>query len=175
MKKFNLKTIIGIVLIMTVSLKSHSQVSKVEIVATGLTCSMCSKSINNQLKTVPEVDSIAINLNTNTFIIFPKKGNTINPGILKERVEKAGFFVGSMIITISFDNLKIENNFAIEKDGLSLIFVDTKTKILNGKTKLKIVDKGFITQKEYKKNIKNLSKYPSDNMNHKEEYHLITI
>lgn len=175
MKQFNVKTIITIVLIMTISLHAYSQVSKVEIVATGLTCSMCSKSIHNQLKTVPAVDSIAINLNANTFILFLKKGNTINPSVLKERVEKAGFFIGSMIITMSFDNLTIENNFAAEKDGLSLLFVEPKTKILNGKTKLKIVDKGFITQKEYKKMVKNLSKYPSDNINNKQEYHVIII
>lgn len=175
MKKLNLKTIILAILIMVVSPQSYSQISKVEIVATGLTCSMCSKSINNQLKAIPEVDSINTDLNTNTFIVFLKKGTNIKPRTLKERVEKAGFFVGSMIATMTFDNLKIEDNSTFNKDGLNLIFVDPKTKILNGKIRLKILDRGFVTQKEYKRNLKNLSKYPSYNNNSKEESHITII
>lgn len=173
MKKFNLLTVIlATIIMMSTSLKSHAQISKAEIVATGLTCSMCSNSINKQLESLSEVEKIDIDLNTSTFIIFLKKENTITPNTLKEKVEKAGFFVGSMIITMPFDNQKIGNNLSINKEGLNLIFADTKTKVLNGKTRLKILDKGFVTQKVYKKNQSNFSKYPNYNI---DEYHVITI
>lgn len=175
MKSSNLKTVLLAILIMTASLKSHAQISKVEIVATGLTCSMCSNSINKQLKSLSEVESIKIDLNTNTFIVYLKKENTITPRILKEKVEKAGFFVGSMTVTISFDSLKISNSSSVNKDGLNLIFVDTETKVLNGTTRLKILDKGFVTQKEYKKNQNTLSKYPTYNLNNLNVYHIINI
>lgn len=71
---------------------------------------MCSKSINNQFKAIVEVDSINTDVNTNTFIAFLKKGSSITPRTLKERVEKADFFIGSVIVTMVFDNLKIEDN-----------------------------------------------------------------
>ena len=81
---------------------AEAQITKAEIVATGLTCSMCSNAINKQLKSLTEVDSVVIDLNTNTFVVHLKKEAMISPRILKERVEKAGFFVGSMIVTMNF-------------------------------------------------------------------------
>lgn len=152
-----------------------AQISRAEIVATGLTCSMCSNAINKQLKSLTEVDSVVIDLNTNTFVVHVKKETMITPRILKEKVEKAGFFVGSMIVTMSFDNEEVADNIKIEKDGLSLVFVDTKAKTLQGETKAKIMDKGFVTQKEFKKLSKSLSKYPTYIAGNEDDYHVKLI
>lgn len=70
-----------------------AQISKAEIVATGLTCSMCSNAINKQLKSLTEVDSVSIDLNTNTFLVHLNKESNVSPRTLKERVEKAGFLL----------------------------------------------------------------------------------
>jgi copper chaperone CopZ len=150
----------------------EAQISRAEIVATGLTCSMCSNAINKQLKSIAEVDSVVIDLNTNTFVVHVKKETMITPRVLKEKVEKAGFFVGSMIITMSFDNVEVADNYKIEKDGISMVFVDTKAKTLNGETKAKIMDKGFVTQKEFKKLSKSLSKYPTYVVGNEDDYHV---
>lgn len=150
----------------------EAQISKAEIVATGLTCSMCSNAINKQLKSLTEVDSVVIDLNTNTFVAHLKKDNNISPRILKERVEKAGFFVGSMIITMSFDNVEVADNFKIEKDGYSMVFVETKAKTLVGESKAKIMDKGFVTQKEFKKLSKSLAKYSTYISGNEDDYHI---
>ncbi len=171
----NLKNIIFTLTALLLFSNAESQISKVEIVATGLTCSMCSNAINKQLKSLSEVDSVVIDLNTNTFVVHIKKEANITPNILKERVEKAGFFVGSMIVTMYFENVAIADNIEIEKDGLSIVFVDTKTKVLNGETKAKIMDKGFVTQKEYKKLNKSLSKYPTYTLNNERVYHVKVI
>ena len=149
-----------------------AQISKAEIVATGLTCSMCSNAINKQLKSLAEVDSVVIDLNTNTFVVHIKKESNASPRILKERVEKAGFFVGSMIVSMSFENLDVTNNFKIEKDGLAMVFVETKAKTLNGESQVKIMDKGFVTQKEFKKLSKSLSKYPTYIEGNEDDYHV---
>ena len=71
---------------------SNAQISKIELRATGLTCSMCSNAIFKQLESISDVDSVATDLNTNTFIVFLKKDNKLNPKTFKEKVEKAGFF-----------------------------------------------------------------------------------
>ena len=151
---------------------ANAQLSKAEIVATGLTCSMCSNSINKQLKSLSQVDSVATDLNTNTFTVYLKKDNDLSPRILKENVEKAGFFVGSMVVTLPFDNLKIEDNLAVKKDNLALVFVDARPKVLNGSTRIKIQDKGFVTQKQYKKLAKSYSKYPTYSFENEDEYHV---
>ena len=151
---------------------ANAQLSKAEIVATGLTCSMCSNSINKQLKSLTQVDSVATDLNTNTFTVYLKKDNDLSPRILKENVEKAGFFVGSMVVTLPFDNLKIEDNLAVKKDNLALVFVDARPKVLNGSTRIKIQDKGFVTQKQYKKLAKSYSKYPTYSFENEDDYHV---
>lgn len=175
MKKVNFKYIIVLIIALITNLNAHSQISKAEIIATGLTCSMCSNAINKQFKALVEVDSVDTDLNTNTFIVYLKKGSAITPRILKERVEKAGFFVGSMVVTMSFDNLNIDDNLSLVKENSTLVFVNTKTKTLNGDTKVKIVDKGFVTQKEYKKLLKSLSKYPTYAVENEDDYHLKVI
>lgn len=151
---------------------SNAQMSKAEIVATGLTCSMCSNAINKQLKSLSEVDSVSIDLNTNTFVVHIKKEANVSPRTLKEKVEKAGFFVGSMIVTMAFDNTEISENSKIEKDGIALVVIDSKTKVLNGETKAKILDKGYVTQKEFKKLSKSLSKIPTYQEGNEDDYHI---
>ena len=159
-------------ILMLAASSANAQLSKAEIVATGLTCSMCSNSINKQLKSLTQVDSVATDLNTNTFTVYLKKDNDLSPRILKENVEKAGFFVGSMVVTLPFDNLKIEDNLAVKKDNLALVFVDARPKVLNGSTRIKIQDKGFVTQKQYKKLAKSYSKYPTYSFENEDDYHV---
>lgn len=154
---------------------SFAQITKAEIVATGLTCSMCSNAINKQLKKLPEVEKVDIDLNSNTFIVYLKKNNNISPKTLKESVQKAGFFVGSMIVTMDFDNQKINDNSKLKKDNLNLIFIDTNPKTLNGITKFKVLDKGYLVMKDFKKNLKLYSKYPSYNLDNENDYHLKSI
>lgn len=172
-----MKTIYKIVITIVVLLSTNSfaQITKAEIVATGLTCSMCSNAINKQLKKLPEVEKVTIDLNTNTFIVSLKKNNSITPRILKESVQNAGFFVGSMNITISFDNQKISENSKLKKDNLNLIFIDSNTKTLNGMTKLKVLDKGYLVMKDFKKNLKLYSKYPTYLLDNEDDYHLKTL
>ena len=172
MKKIR-QSLLSIALILAVfNAPLNAQISKAEIIATGLTCSMCSNAIIKQLSAMSEVDSVTTDLNTNTFIVYLKKANTLQPKSLKHRVEKAGFFIGSLVLTMSFENLKVDNNLVVKTGGNTLIFVDTKAKVLAGQTKVKVLDRGYITQKEHKKMIKSFSKLPSYALENEEDYHL---
>lgn len=152
-----------------------AQISKAEIIATGLTCSMCSNAINKQLTSLPEVAKVETDLNTNTFMVYIKKDSKITPKILKENIEKTGFFVGSMVLTMQFEDLKTEDNLSITINNLSLVFIDKEAKILNGETKVKILNKGFITQKEFKKLIKSYNKYQGYGTENNDNYYVKTI
>lgn len=175
MKNISLKFISIACLVLITSTTSYSQISKADIIATGLTCSMCSNAINKQLKALTEVDSVSTDLNTNTFTVYLKNNNSVSPKFLKTSVEKAGFFVGSMVLTMAFDNLQIENNSAVKNGEQTFTFIDVKAKILNGETKVKVLDKGFVTQKEFKKTFKTFSKYPSYVVESENNFHLKTI
>lgn len=140
-------------------INSYSQISKAEIIATGLTCSMCSNAINKQLKTLPEVEKVMIDLNSNTFMVQLKKGNNITPQTLRMNIEKSGFFVGSMILTIDADNVQTKENTSFTNASGTYILVDNNAKPTNGTLRLKVLNSGFVTKKEYKQSAKILSKY----------------
>ncbi len=154
------------------AMQANAQITKAELVATGLTCSMCSNAINKQFKSMPEVESVTTDLNSNTFTINLKKGNTLTPKAFKDKVEKAGFFIGSLVLTMPFDNIKAADNIAYNNNNISYIFLDTKTQTLQGDVKVKVLDKGFVTQKEYKRLTKSYSKYPSYAVNTDRNFHL---
>jgi copper chaperone CopZ len=165
----------AILLVLLTGVKSYSQISKVEIMATGLTCSMCSNAINKQLKSFTEVDSIGTDLNTNTFTVYFKKDNSLQPKVLKNAGEKAGFFVGSMVLTVKFHTQKIEDNTTVKIDEATYTFIDIKNPVAHEETKYRVMDKGFVTQKEYKKLVKSYSKYPSYIVENENDYHLKAI
>ncbi|MFW0739624.1 heavy-metal-associated domain-containing protein [Flavobacterium sp. T12S277] len=152
--------------------KSYSQITKAEIMATGLTCSMCSNAINKQLKSFTEVDSIGTDLNTNTFTVYFKKDNSLEPKVLKKAVEKAGFFVGSMVLTAKFHVDKIEDNTTLKVDDATYTFIDIKKPVEHAEAKYRVLDKGFVTQKEYKKLLKSYSKYPDYATENENDYYL---
>ena len=157
------------------AIKVSAQITKAEIIATGLTCSMCSNAINKQFKTMPEVENVTTDLNSNTFTIYLKRGNKLTPKTLKDKVEKAGFFVGSLVLTMPFNNMKAADNVTYTTNDVSYIFVDTKTQILQGDVKVKVLDKGYITQKEYKKLETSYKKYPTYVLNTNNNFHLKTL
>jgi copper chaperone CopZ len=149
-----MKNIIITLFTLFFAIQSNAQIVKAEIIATGLTCSMCSNSINKQLKSLSEVASVDTDLNTNTFTITMKPNSNVSPKLFKDNVEKAGFFVGSLVLFMDTNSV---TNF---------INVEEKELPSSKEIKVQILDKGFITDKEFKKlskKYKNSTTYLSNN------------
>ncbi len=127
-------------LMLLLGTKSDAQIFKIEIRATGLTCSMCSNAIFKQLQSIAEVDSLQTDLNTNTFVVILKKENSLTPKIFKEKIEKAGFFVGLFIVTAMPQTIN-QRNYVLLND-----------KTTNASTiRFQVLDKGYVSDKEFKK------------------------
>lgn len=138
---------------------SYAQISKAEIIATGLTCSMCSNAINKQLKAMPEVEKVMIDLNNNTFVVNLKNNSLVTPQMLKSNIEKTGFFVGSMILTMDANKVEPKDNSSFKNASGTYVFVNPDEKATSEKLRLKVLNSGFVTKKEYKQSSKLLSKY----------------
>ncbi len=133
------------------SIAANAQVTKVSLQASGLTCSMCSNSINKALKTVDFVDKIDANIKTSTFYVTFKKGKKIDFDLLKKKVEDAGFSVASFVADVQFNNVQVNNQSVIVGDK-TFFLINSKDQILNGTKAVRVIDKGFVSSKEYKKN-----------------------
>ena len=134
------------------SVAANSQVTKVSLQASGLTCSMCSNAINKALKSLDFVDKIDANIKTSTFEISFKPNSKVDFEKLKKKVEDAGFFVASFNATVQFNNVKVMSNNAVKVGDKILQFVNVKDQTLNGAKTVRVIDKGFVSSKEYKKN-----------------------
>ncbi|MBC7495432.1 MAG: heavy-metal-associated domain-containing protein [Flavobacterium sp.] len=161
----NLKYKFITIIVILTSAVSTAQISKAEIKATGLTCSMCSNAINKQLKSMPEVANVDTDLNTNTFTVTLKTDNTLSPKIFKEKVEKAGFFIGSLIVSMKSEALN-------SKD---YIFVNNKTEAATSEVKIQVLDKGYVTDKEYKKLVKSFKNIASYAVMNEDDFHVKMI
>ncbi len=170
-----MKKILIITIMLFASIIANAQITKAVLTATGLTCSMCSKATYKQLISIPEVEKVETDLNNTAFILHFKKGSTVNPGELKQKVEDAGFSVGELIVVFKFNNQKAENNKSFTLNNITYTFMDTKPGVLAGEVKVKVLDKGFVVEKEYKKLAKLAKQYPTYDAAKNNSYHIKTI
>ena len=129
----------------------QGQFTGASIQASGLTCAMCSRAIDNSLKQIPFVASVQADIKNSAFNIVFKKGQTADIDQLEKAVEDAGFFVAKFTITGVFSNTAIKNDEHIAIEGKEYHFLNIRDQVLNGEKKLIIVDKNFLTQSAFKK------------------------
>ncbi len=168
------KIILSTILLFT-GVIANAQITKAELTATGLTCSMCSKATYKQLTALPEVEKVDTDLNKTAFILHFKPGSTVNPGDLKKAVEEAGFAVGELVVVFNFKNQQSEDNGSFTQDNITYTFMDSKPAVLAGEVKVQILDKGFIVDKEFKKLSKLAKKYPGYTSASNNSYHIKTL
>ena len=161
MKKINKVYMVVASIVLMFSIKSNAQIVKAEIRATGLTCSMCSNAINKQLKGLPEVTNVETDLNTNTFTVTLKEGNELSPKTFKEKVEKAGFFIGSLIITAKSEIV-----------GKSPYIIVNDKKSDTTEVQFQVIDKGYVTEKEFKKLSKSYKDIATYVANSEDDFHI---
>ncbi len=146
-----MKKILLVLIAFLVTGIASAQIKRAELQAAGLTCAMCSNAINKALKKVPFIETVETDLNKNIFSITFKKGSTVDIDELQKKVKEAGFSVGNLWLVISFDNDSVKNDTHIATAGSNFHFLDIKQQVLSGDQKIRIVDKNFVSAKEYKK------------------------
>jgi copper chaperone CopZ len=152
-----MKKLLMLIMIGFLANSAQSQFSKASLQATGLTCAMCSNAINKALQAVPFVESVRSDIKNSAFNIVFRADNEVSIDALKEAVEDAGFSVGSLKVTGNFQEMKIEKDKHIQIGNEYFHFLNSGNQTLNGETTFKIVDKSFVTDKEFKK-VSGLSK-----------------
>ena len=134
-----------------VGVTASAQFKSATLQASGLTCAMCSNAINKSLKTLSFVTGVEADIKTSSFVINFKEGADINFDQLRKKVEDAGFSVAKLQIVADFKNVTVQNDQPLTVDGKVLHFLNVKSQQLNGEKTITIVDKNFLSAKEYKK------------------------
>jgi copper chaperone CopZ len=140
-----------LILLLSASGIVSAQVVRAELQAAGLTCSMCSRATDKQLRTLDFIDSVGTDLSHATFLLYFKKDKVVDFDQIRKKVEDAGFSVAMLKVTYKFDNLKVDNETQFSYNNSQFNFIDITPQTLNGEVVFRIMNKGFLSGKEYKK------------------------
>ncbi len=146
-----MKNIIVLLLILSGSLMTKAQFTGAQISAAGLTCAMCTKAIYNGLGKIQGVENVDVDIKTSSFKLTFAEGAFVDPDQLKKAIEDAGFSVAKLKLTGNFDNLAIGNDAHVTIGGNTYHFLRVNATNLNKEQTLTLVDKNFLTAKEFKK------------------------
>ena len=131
---------------------ASAQIIKVELQAAGLTCSMCSRAVDKQLRTLDFIDSVEIDLSRAMFVLYFKKDKALDFDKVRQKVEDAGFSVALFRIHYWFENYSMKSNSILSYRNINFSFKDVVPRIIkDGHWSFRIIDKGFLSDKEYKK------------------------
>lgn len=141
------------------ALGSSAQFTTGSLKASGLTCAMCTKAVNVALEKVPFVKEVKVNIKDQEYKLVFKEENNIDFDALSKAVEDAGFSVASLKVTGKFSGVVAEKDKHAEINGINLHFLNGNKEELNGEKTVTIVDRNFLSSKEFKKHT-SASKHP---------------
>jgi copper chaperone CopZ len=146
-----MKNILLFLMVIGFSLTGNAQIKKAKLQASGLTCSMCSNAIFKSLKAVSFIDQVESDVETSTFEVIFKENEKVDLDAVQKAVEKAGFSVSQLVFTMNVSQLAVKNATQVTVDGQHYYFVNVKEKTVSGDVDFRILDKPFVSSKEYKK------------------------
>ena len=146
-----MKRIIVLFILLAAGILSQAQFTKARLQASGLTCSMCNNAINKALKGLSFVNTVKSDIKNAAFDVEFKEGTSVDIDAIKAAVEDAGFFVAKLQLTGNFDNVNVKNDEHVVIGGKTFHFLEVNDQVLNGEKTLTILDKNFLTNKEFKK------------------------
>jgi hypothetical protein len=122
---------------------------------------MCTNAIHKSIQTLDFVDDIQVDLKTYDFQLSFKPGIPVNFTLIKKKVESAGFSLTNFIVSLQLNNVPLNQEHAVTVDGNTLVFTDGTTGKLDGELRLRLMEKGFMSNKEFRKTKLKASATPS--------------
>lgn len=146
-----MKKIFFVVSLILGSFITHAQFSSANLTAAGLTCAMCTKAIYNTLEKMPFISKVEADINNSAFVLTFKYGATVDPDALKNAVEDAGFSVARLTLNGNFGDVTLQKDTHLTLGGKTFHFINANGKTLHGDVSVKVVDKDFVSPKEFRK------------------------
>ncbi len=133
------------------SFTASAQFNSAKLTAAGLTCAMCTRSINVALEKLPFIESVTPDIKTSAFEIKFKSGKVVDFDAVKNAVEGAGFSVSKLVVKTNFQNTEVKNDAHVKVGDKTFHFLKVPTGKISGEKAITIVDKNFLAAKEQKK------------------------
>jgi copper chaperone CopZ len=130
---------------------ANAQFTSASLQASGLTCSMCSKAVKNALEKVSFVARVQVDIKNQQYNLIFKDSADVDFDDLGQAVEEAGFSIAALSAKVSVYNVVLEKDKHLQIGNKNFHFLNGSGQQLSGLITLKMVDKGFLTAKEFRK------------------------
>jgi copper chaperone CopZ len=146
-----MKKLFIVAAVLLTSIFANAQFQTASLTAAGLTCAMCTKAIYNSLEKIPAVEKVHADIKSSQFLITFKKDASIDPDQLKNAVEDAGFSISRLKLTGNFNHITVSSDTHVQIGGKAFHFVKSSDQVLDGTQTITMVDRNYVTAKEFKK------------------------
>ena len=146
-----MKNLLFVIALMAGVTNASGQIKSASLTASGLTCSMCSKSIYKALEKVPSIESVDVDIDESVFKIKFKKAANVQPDEIKQAVVDAGFAVASLKMTADFPATQIGTDTHINFANGTYHFLNVPAQTISGEKTFTVIDKNFVSAAEFKK------------------------
>jgi len=140
--KLKLFLMAGLFIIAT---SANAQIKSAEVLASGLTCSMCSKAIFKALSSLPFVDTIKVNIETSVYQLNFKKDSAVKIESIRDAVYDAGFAIAKLSITANWKDKNAIKDLVFNDLGYQFQWQIKSNKMLSNSQKVFIVNKDIQT------------------------------
>jgi copper chaperone CopZ len=119
----------------------NAQIKSAEVLASGLTCSMCSKAIFKALSQLDFVDTVKVNIQTSVYQLSFKKDSAVKIEGIRDAVYDAGFAIAKLSITADWKEKTAVKDLVFNDLGYQFKWQTKVNKALSSHQKVVIVNK----------------------------------
>lgn len=142
----------GILLILIISIlpitPSLAGLKWADIGVNGLTCSMCSRSVEMSLKRLAFVDRVDMSLETTEGRVFFRPDMPVDLNEIAKAVVNAGFSVRFIRLQLSFEDIPVASDGSFTFQGQAFKWLDFE-KTGDDSFVLKLIGENFLPKKEF--------------------------
>jgi len=142
-----LKNILLLVILQSGFIQASAGLQWIDIGINGLTCSLCSRSVEMSIRKLDFVDSVSMSLESTEGRVFFRKDTPVNFNQLVKAVVNAGFSIRSFKLQLDFTDIHVRKDGHFTFQGQLYEWLDYAD---NAKKQvgLKLVDENFLPKKE---------------------------
>ena len=146
MKNRDIKPLIIFIALAT-CVTAFSGVKWVDIGVNGLTCSLCTRSVEMRLMRLGFIDSVSMSLEKTEGRVYFRSNEPIFLNEIAKAVVDAGFSIRFVRLEFNFDDVNVEADGSFTFQGKNFLWLDYPG-LAKGNVSLKLVDEAFLPRKE---------------------------
>lgn len=159
-----------VLIFLSATISGRAQVFQAEVGVNGLTCSQCSRSVEMELRKLPSVQKVDMNLEHTSGLILFKPGSRVSVDELAHAVVNAGFSTRYVHLTFDFKTIHPGTEcFTIGQDAF--YFLKPLSAQHPERMTFQVIGKGLLPDKALRQFVLK----PSEDCRAKEKFYLKAI